>query len=124
AVAEIGEAVFLCHGTPRDDEQPWLDNFYNGRATILPTEAEVAREAAGIGHAVILCGHTHIERTLRLSDGRMIANPGSVGMQLVRGSPDAHYAVIEKRQAGWQTALIGVPYNTEAAARLAEAHGF
>lgn len=124
ATAVLGDEVFLCHGTPTDDETPWLDNFYRGRATVLPSEAEVAREAAGIGQTVILCGHTHIARTVRLSDGRLIANPGSVGMQLVRGTPDAHYAVIEKRQAGWQTALVGVPYDTEAAARLAEDNGF
>jgi predicted phosphodiesterase len=124
ATATLGEDVFVCHGTPDDDEAPWLDNFYDGRTTVLPSEAEVGREAVGIGQAVILCGHTHIARTLRLSDGRLIANPGSVGMQLVRGSPDAHYAVIERRSAGWQTALIGVPYDTEAAAQLAEQNGF
>lgn len=123
ATARLGEDVFLCHGTPSDDEAPWLDNFYNGRATVLPSEADVAREAEGIAQSVILCGHTHIARTLRLSDGRMIANPGSIGMQLVRGTPDAHYAVIEKRRAGWQTALIGVPYDTDAAARLAVQNG-
>lgn len=122
--AALGQDVFLCHGTPDDDEAPWLDNFYDGRSTVLPSEAEVAREALGIAQPVILCGHTHIARTLRLSDGRLIVNPGSVGMQLLRGSPDAHYAVIEKRQAGWQTALIGVPYDTDAAARLAEQNGY
>lgn len=121
---DIGEDVFLCRGTPSSDEATWLDTFYEGRKTVLPTEAAVAREATGIGQAVLLCGHTHIARTVRLSDGRLIANPGSVGMQLVRGSPDAHYAVVEKRQAGWQTALIGVPYDTEASARRAEANGF
>lgn len=123
ATAVLGEDVFLCHGTPANDETPWLDNFYQGRATVLPSEAEVAREAAGIGQAVILCGHTHIARTVRLSDGRLIVNPGSVGMQLVRGTPDAHYAIVERRQTGWQTALIGVPYDTEASARMAEANG-
>lgn len=124
ATAKLGDAVFLCHGTPVSDEAAWLDNFYDGRTTILPTEDEVAREALGIDQKVILCGHTHIARTLRLSDGRLIVNPGSVGMQLVRGSPDAHYAIVERRQGRWQTALIGVPYDTEAAARLAEDNGF
>lgn len=122
--ATIGDEVFACHGTPDDDETPWLDNFYDGRTTTLPSEAEVAAHAEGIESAVILCGHTHIARTLRLTDGRLIANPGSVGMQLVRGSPDAHYAIVEKGRRGWQTALIAVPYDTEAAARLAEANGF
>lgn len=124
ADASIGGEVFVCHGTPADDEMPWLDNFYDGRTTTLPSEAEVAEHASGIDSAVILCGHTHIARTLRLTDGRLIANPGSVGMQLVRGSPDAHYAIVEKRRRGWQTALFAVPYDTEAAAKLAEANGF
>ena len=124
ATAALGAAVFLCHGTPGDDEAAWLDNFYDGRTTTLPSEAEVAREAVGIAHKVILCGHTHIARTRRLSDGRLILNPGSVGMQLVRGTPDAHYAIIERRLGQWRTALIGVPYDTEAAARMAEANGF
>ena len=123
-VLRLGEAVFACHGTPDDDEKPWLDNFYDGRRTTLPSEEDVAREAVGIECDVLLCGHTHVARTLRLSDGRLLVNPGSVGMQLVRGSPDAHYAVVEKRRAGWQTALIGVPYDTEAAARMAEMNGF
>lgn len=124
ATAKLGDAVFLCHGTPGSDEAAWLDNFYDGRTTILPSEEEVAREARGVDQKVILCGHTHIARTLRLSDGRLIVNPGSVGMQLLRGSPDAHYAIVERRQGHWQTALIGVPYDTEAAARLAEDNGF
>ncbi len=120
----LGDEIFLCHGTPSDDETPWLDNFYEKRTTTLPSEAEVARQAVGIGAAVVLCGHTHIPRTLRLSDGRLIVNPGSVGMQLVRGSPDAHYGIVEKRRNGWQTELIAVPYDTEKAAWLAEENGF
>lgn len=122
--ALVGDAVFVCHGTPDDDEMPWLDNFYDGRTTTLPSEAEVAAHAMGIDRAVMLCGHTHIARTVRLSDGRLIVNPGSVGMQLVRGSPDAHYGIVEEGRRGWQTALIAVPYDTEAAARLAEENGF
>ncbi|ODT68159.1 MAG: hypothetical protein ABS75_21570 [Pelagibacterium sp. SCN 63-23] len=122
--ARVGDAAFLCHGTPGNDEAPWLDNFYAGRTTILPSEADVAREAAGIDMPVILCGHTHIARTLRLSDGRLIVNPGAVGMQLVRGSPDAHYALVEQVDGLWQTALIAVPYDTERAALLAERNGF
>lgn len=122
--ARLGEAVFLCHGTPTNDEKAWLDTFYNGRTSTLPSLEQVAREAEDVDAEVILCGHTHIARTLRLPDGRLIANPGSVGMQLVRGTPDAHYAVIEKIRHGWRTELIGVPYDTEAAAKQAEANGF
>ncbi len=123
-VLRVSGEVFACHGTPTDDEKPWLDNFFEGRMTTLPSEADVGREAVGIDFPVILCGHTHVPRSLRLSDGRLIVNPGSVGMQLVRGSPDAHYAIVEKRGRGWQVALNAVPYDTEAAALMAAKNGF
>jgi predicted phosphodiesterase len=116
--------VFLCHGTPDNDEKTWLDRFYKGRTTELPTEADVAAQARGLDYSLLLCGHTHIPRTLRLLDGRLVVNPGSVGMQLVRGSPDARYAIMERRPAGWHTALFAVPYDHIEAARLAVAHGF
>lgn len=124
AEARLGTDIYLCHGAPQGDEIPWLDNFYKGRTTTLPSEAEVTSAAQGLTAAVMLCGHTHVPRTVRLRDGRLIVNPGSVGMQLVRGSPDAHYAILEQRRAGWQTALVAIPYDTEAAARMAEANGF
>lgn len=124
ARAASTDGIFLCHGTPDDDETPWLDRFFDGRATVLPTEAEVAIHAAGLDYSLMLCGHTHIARSVRLLDGRTIVNPGAVGMQLVHGSPDARYAVVERRATGWRTALMVVPYDHDEAARLASAHGF
>lgn len=124
ATAAYADTAFLCHGTPLDDETPWLDNFYAGRTTTVPTEAQVAAPARGLDYPVLLCGHTHIARSLRLLDGRLIVNPGSVGMQLVQGSPDARYAIIEHRASGWHTSLLAVPYDHGRAARLAAAHGF
>ncbi|WEK05205.1 MAG: metallophosphoesterase family protein [Candidatus Devosia phytovorans] len=124
AIATHSDSVFLCHGTPSDDEAPWLDRFFDGRTTTLPNEADVAAEAKGLDYELLLCGHTHMPRSLRLLDGRLIVNPGSVGMQLVHGSPDARYAVLERRSAGWHTVLLAVPYDHAAAARLAAANGF
>ena len=124
ATAAHSDAVFLCHGTPADDETPWLDTFYAGRTTTVPGEAQVAALAGGLDYPVLLCGHTHIPRSLRLLDGRLIVNPGSVGMQLVHGSPDARYAIIERRPSGWHTNLLAVPYDHAEAARLAAANGF
>lgn len=124
ATATHGDQVFLCHGTPADDETPWLDMFYNGRTTTLPGEGQVAALAGSLDYELLLCGHTHIPRSVRLADGRLIVNPGSVGMQLVQGSPDARYAIVERRTAGWHTTLLAVPYDHEAAARLAAENGF
>lgn len=118
------DELYMCHGTPNSDTQPWLDNWWQGRDTTLPDEASVTAKAEGLDFPVLLCGHTHIPRVVRLRDGRMIVNPGSVGLQIIRGSPDARYALLERRNGRWQAALRMVPYDFAAAARQAEANGF
>ncbi|AKR56554.1 DNA methylase [Youhaiella tibetensis] len=116
--------VFLCHGTPRDDNAVWLDNFWTARSTTLPDEASVTAKAEGFDYPVLLCGHTHLERSVRLRDGRMVVNPGSVGLQTVHGSPDARYAIVEKRDGKWSVTQRVLGYDHEAAARRAEENGF
>jgi putative phosphoesterase len=116
--------VFLCHGTPTSDDETWLDNFWDGRTVTMPDEASVAAKAEGLDFPVLLCGHTHIPRVVRLRDGRLIVNPGSVGLQVNHGSPDARYATIELRDGRYHASLHAVPYDHFAAARQAEANGF
>jgi predicted phosphodiesterase len=134
---QLTDEVFCCHGTPDSDVQYFLE-------TVTPdgvrpaTLAEATQRAAvamrGVGHAVILCGHTHLPRAMQLSDGRLVVNPGSVGLPayddvhphphvVENGSPHARYALLTRRQAGWQVDLRSVPYDHESAARLAEANG-
>jgi len=124
ATAVVGGEVFLCHGTPTSDNTLWLDNYWYDRQTTLPSEESIMRHAAGVDYPVILCGHTHIARSVRLRDGRLIVNPGSVGLQLVHGSPDARYAIIERRGGKWFTSVRTVPYDHDAAAEQARANGF
>ncbi len=81
-------------------------------------------EADGIDYPVLLCGHTHLARSVRLRDGRLVVNPGSVGLQMVHGSPDARYAIIERRGTSWSVGLRAVPYDHQAAAQLAAKQGF
>jgi hypothetical protein len=38
------------------------------------------------------------------------------------GSPHARYAIAERTSSGWAVDLVAVPYDWEAAARLAEQH--
>ena len=57
-------------------------------------------------------------------DGRLIVNPGAVGIQFNHGSPDARYAIIERRDGKYYPSLHAVPYDHFAAARQAEANGF
>jgi len=121
------DVVLLCHGTPRDDNGAFMDTVSEvggvRYATMQPRQ-HVEAEAAGYEQEVILCGHTHVPRSLRLSDGRLIVNPGSVGLPFEIGSPDARYAIIEKRRAGWNTELHAVAYDHPAAAKQALDRGY
>ena len=116
--------VFLCHGTPTSDEDPWLDGWWTGRTSTQPDEQDVAAKAEGFDYPVLLCGHTHIPRAVRLRDGRLIVNPGAVGIQFNIGSPDARYAIIERRDGKFHPSFYAVPYDYFGAARQAEANGF
>lgn len=115
--------VLLAHGTPRDDNGTWLDGMVNGASVLMPAE-HIEREAGSLSYEVLLCGHTHVPRTVKLADGRLVVNPGSVGLPFDSGSPDAHYAIIEKRAAGWAVSLHSIPYDYQAAAKQALAHGY
>jgi len=116
--------VFLCHGTPTSDEEPWLDSWWQGRTVTTPDEATVAARAEGFDYPVLLCGHTHVPRAVRLRDGRLIVNPGSVGLQMNLGSPDARYGIVERRDGKYYPSFHAVPYDHFAAARQAESNGF
>jgi predicted phosphodiesterase len=124
ATLTLAGEIFLCHGTPQSDSEPWLDNWWVGRDTTLPDEAAVTARAEGHDFPVLLCGHTHLPRAVRLRDGRLIVNPGAVGLQINHGSPDARYAIIERIGGRWSASLRAVPYDQDAAARQAVAHGF
>lgn len=124
--------IFLCHGTPSSDLDWWLESLgADARISLAPIE-EIEAAASGHDYPVMLCGHTHLARVLRLRDGRMIVNPGSVGLpaydhddpmpHLVEsGSPDARYAILEKRQGHWQAELRTVAYDASRMIALAEA---
>lgn len=120
----VFEGILLCHGTPASDEKFWLEGFIHARTTTIPDEAAVSAHAAGADYPVILCGHSHIARAVRLRDGRQIVNPGSVGLQIVYGSPDARYVILDRRNGKWSPSFRVVAYDHAAAARAAEAHGF
>lgn len=119
----LEEDVFLCHGTPRDDNTSFMDTMVGTIPTMHPRDY-IEAEAAGFDHDVLLCGHTHVPRSLRLADGRLVVNPGSVGLPMEIGSPDARYAIIEKRRAGWNTELRAVAYDHTAAAKQALDKGY
>lgn len=133
-VARKGD-VFLCHASPYSDEDNWLDFRGPGQRLIARDLAEVELRAGGLAFPLILCGHTHAPRVVRLPDGRLIVNPGSVGCPAYldargdvpfiqqTGAPDARYAVIEEQDGNWHVDLCCIPYDPASMVRLAEARG-
>lgn len=125
--------VFLCHGTPSSDETYLLEDVASGRPLLRP-ESEIERLLGDVRHPVVLCGHTHIPRLIRLVSGQIILNPGSVGLAaysddqpiphaMENYSPHASYAVLTKATGGWDMAFHKVAYDFEKASQVAVARG-
>jgi predicted phosphodiesterase len=99
--------ALLCHGSPRSDAAWWLDRVgEDGEIERTPIQ-EIEAEVFGVDASLILCGHTHLPRVVRLRDGRLVVNAGSVGCpgydgakpvyhKVQTGTPDACYAILER----------------------------
>jgi predicted phosphodiesterase len=129
----LTDEVFLCHGTPANDMAYFVETPVPGLARAATVE-EVATRAGDCPARVILCGHTHVPRTVELPDGRLVVNPGSVGLQafhvggpvahaVENGSPHARYAIIERRSGRWHAQAVNVEYDHPVAARMAMHNG-
>lgn len=124
------DGVRLCHGTPASDLEYFVETV-TPQGARQATNDEVQKRAGTAPESLIICGHTHVPRVVRISDQRTVLNPGSVGLQafsddspfphqLETGSPDARYAIVEKTSDGWDIDIRCVEYDWEAAARLAD----
>jgi len=120
--------VLLCHGTPGSDHRYWLHRGRRGAMREASVD-EIGAEAVDV--ALTLCGHTHLPRAVQLPDGRIVANPGSVGLPAYEddlptyhvvetGTPHARYLIAARGATGWEIELCAVEYDVERAARKAE----
>jgi len=125
--------IHLCHASPRSDLEYLLDTVEPGGVRLASAD-EVRQRLAGVSAALVLCGHTHHPRIVRMAAGQLIDNPGSVGLPayddahppwhvIENGAPDARYAIVERLQGAWQAQLLAVPYDHESMARLADQRG-
>ena len=127
------EGVLMVHGTQRSDLEYFLETVTEDGLRAATIE-EIEERARSSDASLILCGHTHIPRQVRLADGRLIVNPGSVGLpaydddrpfpHLVEtGSPHARYAIVTEDRDTWSAELRCVDYDWGEAARMALANG-
>jgi diadenosine tetraphosphatase ApaH/serine/threonine PP2A family protein phosphatase len=126
--------VLLCHGSPQSDAAWWLDQVTE-EGEIRPRRIQdIEAEALDVSASLILCGHTHLPRVVRLRGGRLVVNAGSVGCpgydgvkpfhhKVQTGTPDACYAILERSAQKWSVRFRYVPYDHMAMAELARTNG-
>jgi len=96
-----------------------------GIASLLPPPA---------GESLLLTAHTHRARMVTLPDGRLVVNPGSVGLpgysdtephphRMEAGTPHARFALLEQMRGTWRVEFHAIPYDWQAAAAEAARHG-
>ena len=133
ATAMIAGEILLCHGTPASDCTYFLEDVSSGQA-VVHAEATILHLLGSIRDPVVLCGHTHIPRLVRLSTGQTIVNPGSVGLPayddalpvphvMETYSPHAAYAIVDKSSNGWSFSFHRVAYDWDEAARYSRSLG-
>lgn len=126
--------LYLCHATPRADDRYWMEEVTAEGAVVLRGAEAIAREAEGIAAPVLICGHSHLPRLMRLPGGQMLLNPGSVGCpayddtepvphRVETGTPEARYALLEAAPDGWRACFRAVPYDPARMIALAESRG-
>lgn len=130
---EINGTFFLCHGTPEKDDS-YLLRDVTGSTTIEKTTECLEQAINKISLPIILCGHDHTPGAITLSGGKLILNPGSVGLpayiddlptphSIENGTPHARYTLLMKTATGWKPEMITLSYDWEAAAAQAKKAG-
>jgi predicted phosphodiesterase len=126
--------VLAFHGSPTDDLVYLLETVDPDGARPATETEVVERLGSSVGEALLLCGHTHLQRSMRLATGALVVNPGSVGWPaysddlphphvMEAGTPHARYAVVDDGTGAWAVEFRSVTYDWDRAAAIADANG-
>jgi predicted phosphodiesterase len=132
-VATFDDLFFACHGTPESDNEYLLEEVTEHGVFIYADELLV-HKTAHIRERIILCGHSHVNRVIYLSNGKIILNPGSVGLPAYLGNgkhrfamesmtPHAKYAIVQADGNDISIEQVHCPYDWEAASATAKNKG-
>ena len=133
---EIAPGVIAFHARPDHDEKYLADAIIDGQLVRAPLAA-IKRRLKPLDPAcrLVLCGHSHRNELIRIPDGPVIFNPGSVGCPAYdddtpahvseQGTPHARYGIVELGAPGRPDRFeaIALDYEYEAAAKQAERAG-
>lgn len=92
--------LMLCHGSPEKVDQQ-----------LLPDKKETLEVMERSETSIILCGHTHRQGKIAYQ-GKMILNPGSVGMSLSCDGK-TQFLLLHGRDENWVEEFISLNYDFE-----------
>lgn len=128
---EFAPGLRAFHATPAHDDRYTLDDIHDGRLHRAGI-GKILRRLGGFEARIIMMGHSHRPDMIRLPDGRLVLNPGSVGDPGYEditgqrhvseaGTPHARYALLDIADMAFPDVTFrAVPYDFERAARRAE----
>lgn len=129
------DLFFVCHGTPESDDE-YLLELVNDKGVFVYNDEDLIDKVKNIKERIILCGHSHVNRVVYLSNDQIILNPGSVGLPAYLGSekykyrfamesmtPHAKYAIVRVNGHSVYIEQINVAYNWHAASDSARSNG-
>nr|WP_287387414.1 metallophosphoesterase family protein [Mesorhizobium sp.] len=109
---EVAPGIIAFHARPDHDEKYLTDAIVDGQLVRAPLAA-IRRRLKALDPAcrIALCGHSHRAELVRVPDGPVIFNPGSIGCPAYddstppahvseQGSPHARYGIVTLGGAG------------------------
>jgi putative phosphoesterase len=125
------EDIFLCHGTPEHDESYLIEQIGSGGVR-LNNPKRLDALLTSVTQNLIVCGHSHVFRTVMSASGKLVVNAGSAGLPayqdeepfvhtMENGTPHARYGIITRTRGHIRIEQIALPYDwNRAADRAAE----
>jgi predicted phosphodiesterase len=86
------DLFFVCHGTPQSDNEYLLEQVTE-KGVFVYNDEDLIDKTKDITQHIILCGHSHVNRVVYLSNGKIILNPGSVGLPAYLGNGEQRFAM-------------------------------
>jgi len=128
----IHRPVYCCHASPQDDTSYLMESLKANYIAVKENE-ELEELLKAVRQKIVACGHSHLPRIMKITK-KTIINPGSVGLpayddelpvphKMESLSPDASYATLSLSENSIKIELISIPYDYEAAAKMAEENG-
>lgn len=121
------------HGTVRSTQEYLVEKVtgVRGKEIIIKSDEELKAELESIPGNLILCGHSHAPNIISLSNGKLIVNPGSVGLpaydddlpsyhRIENYTPHARYLILESNETGFNYEMRILNYDYETAANQAQ----